>query len=206
MCHKLRQRRLFGDAPLNAAPFRMASNRGDDQRLRVPVVPSSNLYKPIGQRNDGLGWGGPYGWNGWWGGHRIRLHGSHGTGVWHHRPAAHAFAGVAPASPVLAGGVAPARPGVVGSGVPVFHGFAGGGQSPSFWRRRISFPWLWRRRASIDRFRGQRRDSVRGFVGGAPGLQDLAAAPQLSMGLGGGGGFHGGGAFSFGGHGGGGHR
>src|SRR5271169_3093106 len=28
--------------------------------------------------DDGLGWGGPYGWNGWGGGHRIRLHGSHG--------------------------------------------------------------------------------------------------------------------------------
>ncbi len=47
--------------------------------FELRVVDSSNLYKRIGQRNDGLGWGGPYGWNGWGGGHRIRLHGSRGT-------------------------------------------------------------------------------------------------------------------------------
>ncbi len=174
--------------------------------FELRVVDSSNLYKRIGQRNDGLGWGGPYGWNGW-GGHRIRLHGSHGTGVWHHRPAAHAFAGVAPASPVLAGGVAPARPGVVGSGVPVFHGFAGGAPSlPRFGGGASVFHGFGGVAPASTGFAGSGATAFRGFVGGAPGLQDLAAAPQLSMGLGSGGGFHGGGAFSFGGHGGGGHR
>src|SRR5271165_2215259 len=80
--------------------------------------------------DDGLGWGGPYGWNGWGGGHRIRPHGSHGIGVWHHGPAPHVFSGGAPVSPGLPG-VAPASPGFVGSGVPHFHGF-GAPASPRF--------------------------------------------------------------------------
>jgi hypothetical protein len=85
--------------------------------------------------DEGLGWGGPYGWNGWGGGHRIRLHGSRGVGVWHHTPAPHVFSGGAPVSPSLQSGSVLARPGFVGSGVSHFHGvgapaspgFAGGG-------------------------------------------------------------------------------
>src|SRR5277367_513867 len=34
------------------------------------------------ESDQGAGWGGPYGWNGWGGGHRIRRHGPRGVGVW----------------------------------------------------------------------------------------------------------------------------
>jgi hypothetical protein len=157
--------------------------------------------------DDGLGWGGPYGWNGWGGGRRIRLHGSHGTGVWHSHPATHAFGGGAPASPGLSGGVAPASPGFAENGAPAFHGVNGGapslprfvGGSPGFHDYGGVVP------AAPD-FASGGAPAFRGFVGGAPGLQGFGGGASAFHGFAGGGGFHGGGAFAFGGHGGGGHR
>jgi hypothetical protein len=149
--------------------------------------------------DDGLGWGGPYGWNGWGGGHRIRLHGSHGIGVWHHGPATHAFAAGAPASPGLAGGVAPARPRFVGSGVPHFHGF-GAPASPGYEGSGA---------LGLHGFGGGASASSGFAGGGATGFQGLAGGGAAFHGFDAGGGFHaggGGGAFSFSGHGGGGHR
>jgi hypothetical protein len=159
--------------------------------------------------DDGLGWGGPYGWNGWGGGHRIRLHGSHGIGVWHHGPATHAFAAGAPASPGLAGGVAPARPRFVGSGVPHFHGF-GAPASPGFASSGALGLHAFGGVASASPgFAGGEAPAFHGFGGGAPAFQGLAGGGAAFHGFDAGGGFHaggGGGAFSFGGHGGGGHR
>jgi hypothetical protein len=126
--------------------------------------------------DDGLGWGGPYGWNGWGGGHRIRLHGSHGIGVWHHGPATHSFAVGAPASAGLAGGVAPARPRFVGGGVPHFHrssapaspGFAGSG-AQRFHRFAAGAP------------------GHQSFGGGAPALHGFGGVASASPGFVGGG-------------------
>ena len=168
--------------------------------------------------DDGLGWGGPYGWNGWGGGHRIRLHGSHGIGVWHHGPATHAFAAGAPASPGLAGGVAPARPRFVGSGVPHFRGF-GAPASPGFASSGAPHFHGFGAPASPG-YEGSGALGLHGFGGvasassgfaggGATGFQGLAGGGAAFHGFDAGGGFHaggGGGAFSFGGHGGGGHR
>jgi len=159
--------------------------------------------------DDGLGWGGPYGWNGWGGGHRIRLHGSHGIGVWHHGPATHAFAAGAPASPRLAGRVAPARPRFVGSGVPHFHGF-GAPASPGFASSgALGLHGFGGVASASPGFAGGEAPAFHGFGGGAPAFQGLAGGGAAFHGFDAGGGFHaggGGGAFSFGGHGGGGHR
>lgn len=57
--------------------------------------------------NDGLGWGGPYGWNGWGGG-RFRPHGRHRVGVWHPGPPS-VLAG-APSHSIQSAQRAPAKP------------------------------------------------------------------------------------------------
>ena len=160
--------------------------------------------------DDGLGWGGPYGWNGWGGGHRIRLHGSHGIGVWHHGPATRTFAAGAPASPGLAGGVAPARPRFVGSGVPHFHG-SGAPASPGFASSgALGLHGFGGVASASPGFAGGEAPAFHGFGGGGvPSFQGLADGGAAFHGFDAGGGFHaggGGGAFSFGGHGGGGHR
>jgi hypothetical protein len=167
--------------------------------------------------DDGLGWGGPYGWNGWGGGRRIRLHGSHGIGVWHSHPATHVFGGGAPVSSGLSGGVAPASPGFAESGAHVFHGISGG--APGFHGVSGGAPSLPRFVGGSPGFHGfggvapaspgfasGGAPAFRGFVGGAPGLQGFGGGASAFHGFAGGGGFHGGGAFAFGGHGGGGHR
>jgi hypothetical protein len=41
--------------------------------------------------SNGIGWGGPYGWNGWGGGYWIRRHGFHGIGVWHQGQPNHVY-------------------------------------------------------------------------------------------------------------------
>lgn len=68
----------------------------------------------------GYGWGGPYGWNGWGGGHRIWSHGprvwppgGHGHGVW--PPGGNGLGVWHPGSPPHGFG-----------GGPAFHGFGGG--------------------------------------------------------------------------------
>jgi hypothetical protein len=74
--------------------------------------------------DNGFGWGGPYGWNGWDGGYWIRRHGSNRIGVWHPGVPRHGFLGGAP-SPGLGASGAPASPGFHG-GSPAFNGFGGG--------------------------------------------------------------------------------
>jgi len=156
--------------------------------------------------DDGLGWGGPYGWNGWGGGYSIRRHARHGVGVW--RPGApspsHRAGGVSAARRFGAGGAGsshrlgavgalerpgphdgvPANPAVSGGAAPAFHGAGGGGGLHGF-----GAP------ASAG-FRG----------GGAPAFHGAGGGGFQSFG--GAGGFHGGGggAFSFSGGHGGGHR
>jgi hypothetical protein len=105
---------------------------------------------------DGVGWGGPYGWNGWRGG-RFRRHHSHGGGVWHAgRPPAPAIngsgsvSGAAPhrfaiprsgglASPGFSSGNSPAlhggalaSPTFNAGAAPAVHNFGGGGSFHSF--------------------------------------------------------------------------
>jgi hypothetical protein len=146
--------------------------------------------------NDGLGWGGPYGWNGWGVGHRIRQHGSHGVGVWHPGPAPHVFSGGAPVSPGLPG-VAPASPGLVRSGVPHFHGL-GAPASPRFaGSRALGFHGVGGVAPASPRFAGSGAPGFHGVGGvasasprfsgsGALGFHGVGGGPQAFHGFGGG--------------------
>jgi hypothetical protein len=152
--------------------------------------------------NDGLGWGGPYGWHGWGSGRRTRLRGSHGIGVWHPGPATHVFGGGAPASPGPSGDVAPASPGFTESGAPVFHGLGGGAASlPRFGSGAPGFQGYGGGAPASPGFAGGGAPAFRDFVGVAPGHQGFGGGASAFHGFGGGSG-----AISFGGHGGGGHR
>ena len=146
--------------------------------------------------DQGAGWGGAYGWNGWGGGHTIHHHGRRGAGVWHPGPPArrlgargvptaprlpaggapttrHFRAGGALSRPGVNGGVA-AYPGLHGGGAP-FHGAEGGGGLHGFGGAPAS-----------PGFQGGGAPVSHGFGGG--GFQGF-----------GGGGFHGGGGFQGGG-------
>jgi hypothetical protein len=175
------------------------------------------------ESDQGAGWGGAYGWNGWGGGHAIHRHGRRGAGVWHPGPPTRRLgAGGAPTAPRLPAGGTPttrhfrpggalsrpgvnggvaAYPGLHGGGAP-FHGAEGGGGFRGFGGAPAS-PGLQGGGAPVSHgfggggFQGGGAPASHGFGGG--GFQGF-----------GGGGFHGGGfqggggAFS-GGHGGG-HR
>ena len=179
----------------------------------------------------GAGWGGPYGWNGWGGGHRVRRHGAHGIGVW--RPGAPNHvrgAGVAVTAPGLrrgatayghfgAGSAGWRRPGAggpsgypgpQGGGVPSFHGVPGGGGVHGFGAP--ASPGLqaggapaFHGAAGGAGFHGFGAPASPGFQGGgAQGFHGFGGGGL--QGFGGAGGSHGGGgAFSVGGRGGG-HR
>jgi hypothetical protein len=176
------------------------------------------------ESDQGAGWGGPYGWNGWGGGYTIHRHSRRGAGVWHPGPPTRRLgAGGVPTAPRLPAGGAPttrhfraggalsrpgvnggvaAYPGLHGGGAP-FHGAEGGGGFRGFGGAPAS-PGLQGGGAPVSHgfggggFQGGGAPASRGFGGGG-GFQGF-----------GGGGFHGGGfqggggAFS-GGHGGG-HR
>ncbi len=141
--------------------------------------------------DNGFGWGGPYGWNGWGGGYLIRRHAGHGVGVWHPGAPNHVYGGAS--SPGLGAGGVPTSPGLQGGGFPAFHNFGGG---HNLGAGGLHGPAAGGAPASPG-FQGGGVPAFHGFGGGGGGFR----------GFGGAGGFHGGagGAFSFGGHGGG-HR
>jgi hypothetical protein len=91
--------------------------------------------------DNGVGWGGPYGWNGWGGGRRHWRRGSHGVGTWHPGPPKHDRGAGPSLRPGPGGGAAPHvfhnggadLPGVHFGGPPAFHTLSGvGPASPAF--------------------------------------------------------------------------
>lgn len=77
----------------------------------------------------GLGWGGPYGWNGWGGGASIRPRRPHGIGIWHpESPNDRRVGGAGWPSPLPErhlGGVPEVRAPGAGGGVPPSFHFGG---------------------------------------------------------------------------------
>jgi hypothetical protein len=83
----------------------------------------------------GVGWGGPYGWNGWVGRRRPWRSGPHGIGTWHPRPPTSALDARPALGPGVGGGGArhayhsggAVLPGVPLGGAPAFHSLPGVG-------------------------------------------------------------------------------
>jgi hypothetical protein len=164
------------------------------------------------QWDDGFGWGGPYGWNGWGGGYTIRRHRLHGIGVWHSGAPSHRLgAGGAPTAPGFPAGGAPAtRRFGAGGGSSHRFGAAGASERPGPHGGIPAYPGL--QGGAAPAFHGAGGGDLHDFgssaspgfgAGGAPAVHGFGGGGGF-QGFGVAGGFHGGGAFT-GGHGGG-HR